>query len=253
MYAGAAVAPLEELLSEDVVWHVPGTSPISGEHRGREAVLEYFLRRRELAGGTMRVSERGQLEGHDVVVQLADGTATIGGQTSSWRTAGLYRVAGGRLVEAWLVPADLAAFDAIWNQARSGGGRRAPALTPGAALMALAGGHALWGLVAYRDGWAGIARAGVRGSVGDGLFEAAHADDERAAAFWFMVAAPLIGTIGRLVQSAERTHDRRTLTSVGAALAAVSALGATVIPRSGFAGGVAIGLWTVRRARRYLP
>lgn len=30
MYAGGDVAAVAELLAEDVVWHVPGTSPIAG-------------------------------------------------------------------------------------------------------------------------------------------------------------------------------------------------------------------------------
>lgn len=33
MYAGGPVEPVLELLAEDVVWHVPGASPIAGDHR----------------------------------------------------------------------------------------------------------------------------------------------------------------------------------------------------------------------------
>jgi ketosteroid isomerase-like protein len=42
MYAGGDSGPLEELLADDVVWHVPGTSPIAGDYRGRQAVIGYF-------------------------------------------------------------------------------------------------------------------------------------------------------------------------------------------------------------------
>jgi hypothetical protein len=117
MYAGGPVEPAAELLAEDVVWHVPGSSPIAGEHRGRAAVLDYFRRRRDLAGGTLRIARRGELADDEVVVQLADGRATIGGAEAAWRTAGVYRVSGGRIAEAWLVPLDLAAFDAAWTPA----------------------------------------------------------------------------------------------------------------------------------------
>ena len=38
MYAGGPVDAVVELLAEDIVWHVPGGSPIAGDHRGiREA------------------------------------------------------------------------------------------------------------------------------------------------------------------------------------------------------------------------
>lgn len=39
MYAGGSVAAVLELLAEDVVWRVPGASPIAGEHRGHAGVV----------------------------------------------------------------------------------------------------------------------------------------------------------------------------------------------------------------------
>ena len=35
-----------------------------------------------------------------------------------WRTAGVYRVAGGRIAEAWLVPLDQEHFDRVWAATR---------------------------------------------------------------------------------------------------------------------------------------
>ncbi len=115
MYAGGAIAPVAELLADDVVWHVPGTSPIAGDHRGRDAVIAYFCTRRALADHTFVMHPKGVLEDGEAVVQLVDGEARIGGELRTWRTAGVYRVAGGRIAEVWLVPLDLAAFDAIWS------------------------------------------------------------------------------------------------------------------------------------------
>jgi uncharacterized protein len=115
MYAGGDVGAVAELLAEDVVWHVPGTSPIAGDHAGRAAVIAYFERRRALADHTFVMHPRGALEDGDAVVQLVDGEAVIGGERRTWSTAGVYRIAGGRVAEVWLVPLDLAAFDAIWS------------------------------------------------------------------------------------------------------------------------------------------
>lgn len=115
MYAGGAAEPVAELLADDVVWHVPGASPIAGDHRGVDAVLRYFARRRDLAGGTLEITVRDGLVDDEAVVQLADGRATLGGMEGSWRTVGLYRIADGRIAEAWLVPFDLDAFDRIWG------------------------------------------------------------------------------------------------------------------------------------------
>ena len=115
MYAGGPLQPVAELLAPDVVWHVPGTSPIAGEHRGRDAVVAYFRRRRALAEDTFVLHPKGVLEDGDAVVQLVDGEATIAGERRTWSTAGVYRVEDGLIAEVWLVPLDLAAFDAIWS------------------------------------------------------------------------------------------------------------------------------------------
>jgi len=115
MYAGGSLDAVAELLADDIVWHVPGTSPIAGDHRGRDAVLAYFARRREFADHTFVMHPKGVLEDGEAVVQLVDGTATIGGEERWWSTAGVYRVSGGLIAEVWLVPLDLDAFDAIWG------------------------------------------------------------------------------------------------------------------------------------------
>jgi uncharacterized protein len=119
MYAGGGLAPVEELLAEDVVWHVPGTSPIAGDHRGRDAVVAYFRHRRALAGGAMQVVKKAEAHDEQALVQLADGAAPLGGHEVVWHTAGVYRVAGGRIAEAWLVPLDLAHFDRVWSATRA--------------------------------------------------------------------------------------------------------------------------------------
>jgi ketosteroid isomerase-like protein len=114
MYAGGPVEPVAELLADDVVWHVPGKSAIAGDHSGKEAVLAYFRLRRRLAASSMRIHPGERLTGEDLVAQLADGSAEIGGETVRWSTVGIYRFENGKVAEAWLIPSDLAKFDRIW-------------------------------------------------------------------------------------------------------------------------------------------
>jgi uncharacterized protein len=114
-YAGGPLEPVAALLAEDVRWHVPGASPIAGDHRGRDAVLAYFERRRTIARGTMRMTVREALVDDEAVVQLVDGSARLGGSTVTWRTVGVYRMRAGLVLEAWLVPFDLDLFDRIWT------------------------------------------------------------------------------------------------------------------------------------------
>ena len=119
MYGGGDMGPVERLLGEDVVWHVPGTSPIAGDYRGREAVTTYFRLRRELAGGSIGIVKEAEAHHDEALVQLADGRARLGGGDVEWRTAGVYRVADGRIAEAWLVPLDLERFDRAWGATRA--------------------------------------------------------------------------------------------------------------------------------------
>jgi hypothetical protein len=114
-YAGGPAEPVEELLALDVRWHVPGTSPIAGDHQGREAVLAYFDRRRTIARATMRMTVRERLVDEEAIVELVDGRASLRGGLVTWRTVGVYRVRDGLLAEAWLVPLDLELFDRIWT------------------------------------------------------------------------------------------------------------------------------------------
>jgi ketosteroid isomerase-like protein len=118
-YAEGEMDALRELLSEAVVWHVPGRSAIAGDHRGIEEVLAYFERRRAMTDATFRVTVHGVTMIGDRVVQLAGGSAMRDGRALSWETAGVFRVAGSRIVECWLLPLDPDEFDEAWGS-RSG-------------------------------------------------------------------------------------------------------------------------------------
>jgi ketosteroid isomerase-like protein len=114
-YAGGDAEPLREMLADDVVWHVPGRSPIAGEHEGIEAVMAYFERRRKLARATFRVHVREVLSSDDLVIQLAGGTAELGGAERAWETVGVFRVRDGKIAEGRLIPFDQYLFDEVWS------------------------------------------------------------------------------------------------------------------------------------------
>ena len=116
-YAGGPAEPLRALLADDIAWHVPGDNAIAGVYVGREAVLDYFARRRDLAANSFRMHPGDILTGDgDSVAVLTDGTATIGGVEHRWSTVGLYRFRDdGLLAACWLLPLDSKAFDVVWS------------------------------------------------------------------------------------------------------------------------------------------
>jgi len=122
--------------------------------------------------------------------------------------------------------------------------------SPGRAILAMGCGHVAWGLFAYRKPLAELAREGIADSVGDGVFQRAHYEDGRAAAFWFLFAAPMMGLLGHLVEAAEERGDARALRRSGRALIGLGTVSSAFIPRSGFPAVPLIGWWMIRRSRR---
>ena len=115
-YGGGGDEHLRELLTPDIAWTVPGRSRIAGQYRGVDAVFEYFRLRRDLAGGSFRMTRRDVLTGDgDRIAALTDGTATIDGLDRQWSTVGLYAVTAERIGACWLLPLDPTGFDAIWS------------------------------------------------------------------------------------------------------------------------------------------
>jgi uncharacterized protein len=114
-YAGGDQGPVQAMLTEDVAWHVPGHSAIAGDYEGRDAVLDYFARRRTLARATFRIDVRGVLADDERAVILAGGEVELDGETFTWGTVGIFRLGEGRIAECWVVPYDQQAFDEIWS------------------------------------------------------------------------------------------------------------------------------------------
>jgi Family of unknown function (DUF6463) len=123
-------------------------------------------------------------------------------------------------------------------------------VSPGYATMLVGAGHAAWGLYAYREPLTEIVRAGVIRSVGDGIFDTSHDRDARAAAFWFLFTAPMIGLTGYLLEAALRTGDTRTVRGGGQAILGLGILGTTIMPTSGFPAIIPLGFWLKHQSQQ---
>lgn len=116
-HAGKADAELRRLLTDDVLWVIPGDNSIAGTYEGIDSVMTYFRRRRELADRSFRLHAREILVGDgELLAALTDGTALLGGVEHRWSTIGLYRFRDELVSSCRLVPFDQAEFDRIWCQ-----------------------------------------------------------------------------------------------------------------------------------------
>jgi len=90
-----------DFYTDGVVFHWAGHGPLSGDYRGKAAILEMFAKFSNLV--------EAKLEPHDVLfsddhaVVLARGTYQRGGRSVSTNRIVVYHFAGDQISELWLV------------------------------------------------------------------------------------------------------------------------------------------------------
>ena len=97
---------LDQLVADDVVWHEIGRAE---PRRGKEAL-------RATAPGGPGVDYEITGESHDILasddhaIQLVNAKATRGGKTFEYRTAEIYHIRNGQIVERWAFSDDTEAI-----------------------------------------------------------------------------------------------------------------------------------------------
>jgi uncharacterized protein len=100
-----------QLFADDIIWHVPGKSPIAGDHKGIDGVVGYFGRSMELSGGTFRVELHDVVASDDHVVGLHTATGEREGKTLHDNGALVFHIEGGKVKEVWQLSGDQYAND----------------------------------------------------------------------------------------------------------------------------------------------
>jgi uncharacterized protein len=88
-----------QLLGADITWHVPGTSPLSGDYTGHEQVGGFFAATMELSAGTFSIDITDILARGDRVVVLCTVAAERLGQSWSSPEVHVWRVTGGQATD----------------------------------------------------------------------------------------------------------------------------------------------------------
>jgi uncharacterized protein len=121
LYAALAagdLAAVEACFREDAVWHLPGTSPIAGTHRGWPAIRDdLFARQGPLSGGTFRAQLLDLAVGAEFIIAVVRATAGHAGRRLDQTVCQLMRVEDGKIAEVRGHYADQAALDAFWGAA----------------------------------------------------------------------------------------------------------------------------------------
>src|SRR4029450_9238922 len=114
-FSSGDMQTLREMWHPDIVWHVPGRSQISGDHRGVDEGLGYFGQRRGRSGGALRVEVHDVVANDEHAVGLHSTHAERAGKTLDDNTTLVFHVRDGKVTEVWQYQADQYAADELFG------------------------------------------------------------------------------------------------------------------------------------------
>ena len=101
---------LNDMFADDIVWHVPGNSPLSGDYKGKEEVFGYFGALMQETGGTFKVELQDILANDTRAVALQRISADRNGKHLDSYAANVFEMtADGKAKEVTLMSTDTAA------------------------------------------------------------------------------------------------------------------------------------------------
>jgi ketosteroid isomerase-like protein len=110
------MATVGGLFGDDIVFHVPGNSPISGEYKGKDEVFGFLAQLPVLTDGSFRLDVHDVVGNDEHVVALVRGSGSRpDGRTLDMPIAQVFHVRDGKAVEFWGMAEDQAKADAFWS------------------------------------------------------------------------------------------------------------------------------------------
>lgn len=112
-FAKGDLAVLNDVLASDVLWHEGGRNQLSGDYRGRDAVLSFFGKMMEITQGSFHVEVHAVLADDEHGVALVALSASRDARTVSINAVDVMHLRDGKVDEVWAVLADQYAFDEL--------------------------------------------------------------------------------------------------------------------------------------------
>ena len=104
-----------EYTAEDVVYRIPGRSPIAGEFHGLADYHAALRRVRERSGNTLSLEPRAVLANDEYLIVYGRLRAERAGKRLDCDHCVMFRFADGKVVEGRTIPLDQYAFDEFWS------------------------------------------------------------------------------------------------------------------------------------------
>jgi ketosteroid isomerase-like protein len=113
-YGAGDMDAINEVFHDDVVWHVAGRSPLSGDYSGKEQVFGFFGKLGELSDGTSKVEVHDLLANDEHGVALVKESATRNGRSHEGQATHVFHLRDGKVTEFWDAQVDQYAADEFW-------------------------------------------------------------------------------------------------------------------------------------------
>jgi len=106
---------LRDLFAEDAVWHVGGTGRLSGDKKGRDAILAYFGQLYERSNGSMRVTVEDVAQGDRYTVRVQLSHAERDGKTMDQRQVIVFSIVDGKVTEGTEMQEETTLVTDFWS------------------------------------------------------------------------------------------------------------------------------------------
>jgi ketosteroid isomerase-like protein len=114
-YGAGDMDTINELFADDVVWHIAGRSPLSGDYTGKDQVFGFFAKLQEMSEGTAKIEVHALLANDEHGVAVVTESATRGGRTHEGHATHVLHLRDGRVTEFWDAQTDQYAADEFWS------------------------------------------------------------------------------------------------------------------------------------------
>lgn len=115
-FAKQDMETLNEFFAEDIVWHVPGHSPLAGTYKGKEEVFGFFMKLGELTQGSFSFEFHDFLANDEHGVAMVQARAQRDGKTLDEKAVHVWHISPeGKATEFWGFSEDITKGDDFFS------------------------------------------------------------------------------------------------------------------------------------------
>lgn len=106
---------LRELFTDDAVWHTGGTGGLSGDKKGRDAILAYFGELGSRSQGSLKLTLEEVATGDRYTIGVQSNHAERDGKSLDQQSVLVFTISGGKVREVLEMTEDTAKASDFWS------------------------------------------------------------------------------------------------------------------------------------------